>query len=76
MDVEFVILIPMFATTILAIGLIIGIFKIWLGFEKMEEKIDHQTELMRALLGTLPVEQYAEVLRTAESIGSDRAQSD
>ena len=76
MDVEFVVLIPAFAAATLAIGLIIGIFKIWRRFEKMEEKIDRQTELMRALLGTLPVEQYAEVLRTADSVQSRRAQSD
>ncbi len=76
MDVEFVILIPAFAAATLAIGLIIGIFKIWRRFEKMEEKIDRQTELMKALLNTLPVEQYAEVLRTADSVESSRAQSD
>ncbi len=76
MDVEFVILIPAFAAATLAIGLIIGIFKIWRRFEKMEEKIERQTELMRALLSTLPVEQYAEVLRTADSVESRRAQSD
>lgn len=76
MDVEFVILIPAVAAATLVIGVIIGIFKIWRRFEKMEEKINRQTELMRALLNTLPVEQYAEVLRTADSAESSRAQSD
>ena len=76
MDVEFVILIPAFAAATLAVGLIIGVFKIWRRFEKSEEKIDRQTELMKPLLNTLPVEQYAEVLRTADSVESNRAQPD
>lgn len=76
MEVEFVILIPAIAATTLAAGLIVGIFKIWRRFERMEEKIGRQTELMRALLNTLPVEQYAEVLRTVDSVESRRAKSD
>ena len=76
MDVEFVILFPAVAALTLAIGIIIAIFRFWRRFEKMEDKIERQSELMRALLNTLPVEQYAEVLRSADSIEANRAQSD